>query len=63
VAYSSDTDSDEPNDRTPLVAPGINNSNSLGVGTFRSFRVSNNDFYVDVQCFTSVVTGKNVYSW
>ncbi|XP_026806723.1 E3 ubiquitin-protein ligase RNF13 isoform X2 [Rhopalosiphum maidis] len=38
VAYSSDTDSDEPNDRTPLVAPGINNSNSLGVGTFRSFR-------------------------
>ncbi|KAL4113426.1 hypothetical protein QTP88_017047 [Uroleucon formosanum] len=39
VAYSSDTDSDEqPNDRTPLVAPGITNSNSLGVGTFRSFR-------------------------
>ncbi|CAH1721856.1 E3 ubiquitin-protein ligase RNF13 isoform X1 [Aphis gossypii] len=38
VAYSSDTDSDEPNDRTPLVTPGINNSNSLGVGTFRSFR-------------------------
>ncbi|XP_022160265.1 E3 ubiquitin-protein ligase RNF13 isoform X1 [Myzus persicae] len=39
VAYSSDTDSDEqPNDRTPLVSPGINNSNSLGVGTFRSFR-------------------------
>ncbi|XP_008178937.1 ring finger protein 13 isoform X2 [Acyrthosiphon pisum] len=39
VAYSSDTDSDEqPNDRTPLVAPTINNSNTLGVGTFRSFR-------------------------
>ncbi|XP_060870580.1 E3 ubiquitin-protein ligase RNF13 isoform X1 [Metopolophium dirhodum] len=39
VAYSSDTDSDEqPNDRTPLVAPTMNNSNSLGVGTFRSFR-------------------------
>lgn len=40
VAYSSDTDSDEPNDRTPLVPSRINNSNSLGVGTFRSFRVS-----------------------
>lgn len=40
VAYSSDTDSDEPNDRTPLVPSHVNNSNSLGVGTFRSFRVS-----------------------
>lgn len=40
-AYSSDTDSDhEPNDRTPLVPARINNSNSLGIGTFRSFRVS-----------------------
>ncbi|XP_050539308.1 E3 ubiquitin-protein ligase RNF13-like [Daktulosphaira vitifoliae] len=38
VAYSSDTDSDEPNDRTPLVPARINNSNTLGVGTFRSFR-------------------------
>jgi len=37
--YSSDTDSDEPNDRTPLVPARVNNSNSLGVGTFRSFRV------------------------
>lgn len=40
VEYSSDTDSDEPNDRTPLVPSRINNSNTLGVGTFRSFRVS-----------------------
>lgn len=40
VAYSSDTDSDEPNDRTPLVPARVNNSNSLGVGTFRGFRVS-----------------------
>lgn len=40
VEYSSDTDSDEPNDRTPLVQSRINNSNSLGVSTFRSFRVS-----------------------
>lgn len=37
-SYSSDTDSDEPNDRTPLVPARVNNSNSLGVGTFRSFR-------------------------
>jgi len=40
VAYSSDTDSDEPNDRTPLFSSRPNNSNSLSVGTFRSFRVS-----------------------
>jgi len=64
VAYSSDTDSDEqPNDRTPLVSPGINNSNSLGVGTFRSFRVSNSDFYVDKQYLTIVVfTGTYIYT-
>jgi len=38
VEYSSDTDSDEPNDRTPLVPARINNSRSLGVSAFRSFR-------------------------
>lgn len=43
VAYSSDTDSDEPNDRTPLVTSRSNNSNSLGVGALQeiyNFRVS-----------------------
>lgn len=61
VAYSSDTDSDEPNDRTPLVPSRISR-----VDTFRSFSVS---FYLNyfqvlyTNIFNNVFVGTCVYSW